>query len=658
MRARFVVLPILLALIVSLLVPLGPGGAGLLTVREAKAADNPFHVEMGSATIPAGGRGNVEILVVVPEGHHVYRDMMDVAVPEPGLFKPGKARFPKGIMEDDPATPGMTREIFHESVHIALPISVPATMKPGSYELAVEVAYQGCKSNLCFMPRRDTLSAAIKVTEAVAKAAVPEAAPARTDDAGAEPAADAAVAPPDPSKADVAFVPAPIVPVAGFPPPPALPEKPVAAPPPATAGAFDTALARGGFWLLIFVFGAGFLVSLTPCVLPMVPVTMGVIGVQSGGGRLRGLTLTLAYVLGLVLVYTSLGVTAALTGSMFGAWMQSPWVVGAVAIFFFAMGLAMFGVFDVAAPGALTNRLSRVSGSGLVGAFVFGMVGALVAGPCSGPVIASLMVFIGQQGRVAEGALLMGVFSLGMGVIFIVAGVFSSTLFRPGPWMETIRQAFGVLMWLAAIWFVQAHLPPAVVRALAAIVLLGTAVFGWPRPGQEEEEGWTIVKIKRLYGIVAGIVGAWLLLALLGLPTNGAPVENRDASAGAERGAAVAWLSSEPEALLEARNAGRPVIVDFGAEWCAACKELEHKTYTDPQVASLARGFVMLKIDATSGSDPEVKRLVEKYHVSGLPSVFFLKPDGSQISELTLTGFEEAPLFAARMKTALGVVGR
>jgi thioredoxin:protein disulfide reductase len=777
MRIRLVVL---LALLASLFVPLElrSDAGGFFALQSASAAENPFHVEVGSATIPAGGRGSVEILVVVPEGHHVYRDMMDVAVPDPGSFKPGKARFPKGILEDDPATPGITREIFHQSVRILLPIAVPATVKPGAYDLDVEVSYQGCKSNLCFMPQRDTLPVAVKVTEAVAKSVAAAAADlpaavalvATEPPSAALPSADPpAVDPPSGPRVDMSvFGPPPVSSevdpvavraVAGGPgevlvgffeaegwhvnraltsveaadpavlklgeqawPTPTTFHDPVsdtdreeisgsfavrvkvpaevskvalvasfqacrstlclmpkrvaltvdlapkpssasgaeasAAPPAAAPSSFENARSKGRFWLLAFVFGAGFLVSLTPCVLPMVPVTMGIIGAQAGGGKVRALALSAAYVLGLVLVYTALGVAAALTGSMFGAWMQSPWVVGAVAIFFFAMGLAMFGVFDVAAPAALTNRLSRVGGTGFLGAFVVGMVGALVAGPCSGPVIASLMVLIGQQGHVAEGAILMGTFSLGMGMIFLVAGVFSTTLLRPGAWMETVRQAFGVIMWLGAIWFVHAHLPQTVVGLLIALVLLGTAVFGWPRPGQEDEEGWGIVKSKRLYAVVAGIVGGWILVTTLAAFSPTPPSADQGASPSAQSPTGAAWQSDEKSALALASQENRPVLVDFGAEWCAACKEIEHKTYTDPAVVALFSDFVLLRVDATSSNDPEVKRLVEKYHVTGLPSIFFLKPNGALIPDLTLLGYEEAAPFQSRLKKALEAAGR
>lgn len=752
--------------------------------RSATSQENPFRVEIQAITVPAGGEGRLDVLFVIPSGFHMFRDMMEVTVPDAAPFQVGKARFPKGDLVPDPAFPSEKREQYEADVTVRLPVKVPSTVKPGDYDLDVAVRFQGCKAALCYLPQEQTVSASIRVG------------PGKAPVGGAAEAAAAAQAPVTPEGA-VAPAPEPPAPIdmAVFGARPALDEKaPVAvrlhagdgdevlvgfflaegwhvnraltavevpegttlkiaseqwpatrkfvepttgmereeiagdfvvrlvvpgaraagaslharyqackeslcqlpqtvdlplvtsaeagaapavvAPPAATApGAADvgaTAVApalgaevstfermqqKGLFWLVLFVFGAGFLVSLTPCVLPMVPVTMAIIGARADGGRGRALALSAAYVAGLTLVYTILGVVAGLTGSLFGGWMQSPWVVGAVAVFFAAMGLSMFGLFDVAMPSGVTTRLNQVGGAGFVGAFIVGMVGALVAGPCSGPVIVSLMVLIGQQGQVALGAGLMAAFSLGMGVIFLVAGMFSSTLFRPGAWMESVKHVFGVLLLLAAIWFGHSHLPDAVVPLLVSAVLLTTGVFGWPA---NEDEGFVLTRGRRLYGIVAVLVGGWLLVG--SFMTRGWLLPPAGGAAPAAQGVEVAqaripWLRDEAAAVEAARVGNLPLLVDFGAEWCTACKELEHFTYTDPQVVAAATSFVPLMVDATASSDPRIKELLARYEVKGLPTVLFILPGGKVQADLTVTGFMKAPEFLGRMQEALRRAG-
>ena len=417
-------------------------------------------------------------------------------------------------------------------------------------------------------------------------------------------------------------------------------------------GVLADAAEKGAIWLVLFTFGAGFLVSLTPCVLPMIPITMGIIGAQSSDNRLQGFLLSMTYVAGLATVYTVLGVSAAMAGSIFGGWMQSIWVVGGISTFFVAMGFAMFGFFDLGVPASIQTKLGQKGGAGFVGAFVVGAVGAVVAGPCSGPVIASLMVLIGQQGQLALGAALMVAFSLGMGVLFLIAGTFSGALFRPGVWMDTVKKSFGVLMWLGAIYFVSAHLSDTVVALLTAFVLLSTAVFGWP--ADEEMDGAFLARAKKLYCVVGGLIGAYLLVGLLVTRGFILPPLSLNVGGGAvEQGPHLAWEDDEPAALARAADQGKPLIIDFTAEWCAACKELEHFTYTDPSVIALSESFVPLMIDATTGDDPVVKSLLDKYDVKGLPTVLFLKPDGTVLSDLTLVGFEPATDFLPRMERAL-----
>jgi thiol:disulfide interchange protein DsbD len=686
-------------------------------------AKNPFRVEVTDLTLAPGASGNVTVSVIVPRDHHVYRDMMHVKVLDANGLTVGEPDFPPGRKLPDPANPAQTREMYDLDVLVHVPVTAPSA--PGTYDLELEVAYQGCKKTLCWFPAIEEQTSKVTVdakaealpfsvkpglgAPGLAAIDVSVKAPwhvnrdfltVRLDEGSAYTLGDLD-APPGVKYEDPATGITRMdldgdftirVPVSG---PPGrvelplivmlqackkelckLPEDlrvtvpvdvgPVAAvaavaPPPeiqTQASTFDNARSKGLLPLLGLVFGAGFLVSLTPCVLPMVPITIGIIGARSAGSRVQAIALSATYVAGLAIVYSALGIAAGFTGMMFGAWMQSVWVVGAISLFFVIMGAAMFGFFDVGLPSALQTRLSQIGGSGgFGGAFVIGMVGALVAGPCSGPVLLSIIALIGQKGEVALGALLMVVFSIGMGLIFIAAGAFSTTLLRPGAWMDTVKKSFGIVMWIGAIYFLAPHLSATTTALVTAAMLMVTATFAWP---SDESEGFWIARSRKLYSVVGGIVGAYLLVGVLATKGFILPPLQLGAPAGegqAAAGTGIAWSSDHDNAIALAQAQNRPLIIDFTADWCAACKELEHFTYTDPEVIAASANMVPVMIDATDGSDPRVKALLEKYEVRGLPTVKFLKPDGEPLEHLTVTGFLNADEFLPRMEAALRGAG-
>jgi thiol:disulfide interchange protein DsbD len=572
------------------------------------------------------------------EGWHMTEMMTFIELAEGQAVALGEQGWPEAHQAPDPAIPGATRGEFEGDFTVRSDLHGPE----GAHTVVGTVGYQACQAEKCLLPQYFDFELEVKLTRT--SAAPGDAAGEAGDEAGDEEAGDKEAGDKEAGAGDAGdAVTAPAVATAAV----------TASASPTGAGALDSAAEKGVIWLVLFVMGAGFLVSLTPCVLPMVPITMGIIGAASSGNRMQGLLLSLTYVAGLALVYTGLGVFAAMTGSLFGGWMQSVWVVGAVAAFFAIMGVSMFGFFDVAVPSSIATRLSQKGGAGFGGAFVVGMVGGVVAGPCSGPVIASLMVLIGQQGEVGLGAALMLAFSLGMGLIFIVAGTFSSLMLQPGMWMDTVKKFFGVLLWLGAIYYVAPHLSEVVTALLVAFVLLSTAAWSWPR--SPDMEGETLFKMKRVYGVIGGIIGGYLLVGALA--TQGFILQPLSLSAGggeAVAAAGPAWRSDEGASLAYARENNLPVLIDFTADWCAACKELEHFTYTDPRVIALSEEFVPVMIDATSDKDPEVAALLKKYNVNGLPTVKFLGPDGEPFEDLTLTGFIPADEFLPLMEAARG----
>lgn len=725
-----------------------------LLLPAAWAVENPVHAEIGQATVAPGGTAPLLVTVVIPEGYHVYRDVLEVKLVDAGRATMGAVDYPEGLHKPDPLTPSVTREVYEGDALVEVPFTVPADAA-GDLAVRVEARFQACKDTLCFPTKEEELAGVLHVTglplvaglipTAAAQAppaeepavlfsgaagepgkltvhadlqgewhinkmfvgvTLPEGSPYKLADlilpAGEKTGSEAdgtaredfthdfdIIAPisgPDGAaevEVDVAYqackgvslcrmptsekVKVPIVigaasaaPAVPAPPPPATEKAAEApaevAPPPAPAstGGFGEAAKRGTGALLLFCFLAGIGVSFTPCVLPMVPITMGLIGARGTAGRLSAISKAGTYVLGQALVYTVLGVAAGVFGSLFGGQMSNPYIVGGIALFFVAMGFSMFGFFDVQVPGFLQSRISGFDERGsYYAAFVFGVIGAVLAGPCSGPVVAAILGVIAAQGQVLFGALLMFVFALGMGMIFLVTGAATGWLPQRGPWMVMVKKSFGVVMWLGAIYYAKSLFTDTQTAMLTAGVLLVTAVFGWPHA--DDGEGVMTVRLRQLYGIVAGVVGIYLVLGLLLTQGFILPPVRLATGSTATSTASIKWLRTEEEALAAARASGLPLMIDFTAEWCAACHEMERETYTDPRVIAAAGGFVTAMIDCTDEASPAIKAVQKKYGVTGLPTVVFAMPDGRILN--STVGFVEAGSFTAEMAKAQGAAG-
>jgi thiol:disulfide interchange protein DsbD len=387
-------------------------------------------------------------------------------------------------------------------------------------------------------------------------------------------------------------------------------------------------------------FIGGVLTSLTPCVYPLIPITVSIFGARQAGRR-EAMALSGLYVLGIGATYTALGVGAALTGKAFGSVMGNPVLIAVVAVFFAAMAASMFGAFELALPAGLQARLNTVGGAGRAGAFAMGLVAGVIAAPCTGPVLTSILLLIAKQGSVALGAGLMLSYALGMGLLFFLIGAFSISLPKSGAWMETVKSVFGVALLAAAAIYLK-DLVPAL------------------RP---------LFSAARAAGLVAaGVAGLGVLLGALHLSFHGPALERSLKALGVAllvggavyaSGAAAArerarsaegftWLHAEPEALALARAQGRPVIIDFWAEWCTACKELDKLAWADPRVRAEASRFVAIKADGTSETD-EFLRTAEKYGVVGMPTVIFIDGSGREVRE-RIIGTVDAEEMLQRLK--------
>ncbi|HET8946084.1 MAG TPA: cytochrome c biogenesis protein CcdA, partial [Candidatus Polarisedimenticolia bacterium] len=390
---------------------------------------------------------------------------------------------------------------------------------------------------------------------------------------------------------------------------------------------------RGMLFVIGLVFLGGLALCLTPCVYPMIPVTVGYFSQQAadtGWGRRIGLPAL--YVLGIALTYSVLGVVVGLTGGLFGSMMQNPIVVGLLILLFIAMALWMFGLYELRLPGFMTSL--GVGRAGALGAFVMGLTLGLVAAPCVGPFIVTLLAFVAATGSPVVGFWLFFVLALGMGLPFLVLGIFSgmlSTLPRSGAWLIYAKKVMGVALLGVAIYFMQPFLSDRILGWIAiGFAVVAGVWLAWIE-GTRMKAAW-FTPLRLVVGALVVLVGAWLALPL---------VRAREE---------VPWRPYSESALAEARAANKPVLVDFFAVWCAPCRELDRHTYSDPRVLDALDRFVLLKADLTNEESTEVQSLRERYDVYGVPTVVMIDSTGADRKDLRLTGFEPPPAFLKRLE--------
>jgi thiol:disulfide interchange protein DsbD len=334
--------------------------------------------------------------------------------------------------------------------------------------------------------------------------------------------------------------------------------------------------------------------------------------------------LSALYVLGIASMYSGLGVGAALTGKAFGSVMQEPWVIGFVALVLAVLAASMFGAFELRLPHSWQTRLSTVGGAGRAGAFGMGLVSGIIAAPCTGPVLAAALTFVAAKGSVPFGFAIMFTYALGMGLLFFLIGAFSLSLPKSGQWMETVKSLFGVALLAAAGVFLVDALPS--LKALfsaersSAIAAAAAAAAGVLVGGLHERVGGPVARVAKAAGVV-------LLVGGIVYASGAADARERER---AEVG--LAWLHDEEQALALARREGRPILIDFWADWCAACKELDRTAWADPRVHEEAARFVAVKLDGTDGSEA-FQRVTEKYGIVGMPTVVFIDPRGREVPE-------------------------
>ena len=546
----------------------------------------------------------LEISFQIAPGYYLYKDKIS-ASSKSEYVRLGHLELPKGKLHSDEYFGDS--EVFYDAVFGKASL---ARAKPEAMQLDVEIGFQGCADDgICYPPITRTLSVSMPTATAVA----------------ALPAADASTAP--------------------------LSEQ----------ARLADLITNSSLWIVIVTFfGAGLLLALTPCVLPMVPILSGIIaGEGDDVSPLRGFSLALSYVMGMALVYTAAGIAAAAVGVQLQAIFNQPWVLTVFAALFVVLALGMFGLFELQMPSAIQSRLATVSGKQktgtMIGAFVMGALSSLIVTACVAPPLVATLTVIGQTGDMLRGGGALFALSLGMGAPLLLVGASAGKLIpKAGAWMNAVKNAFGFMMLGLAIWMLSRILPGTVTLALWAILIFMIGVFlGGLTTLTPESPGSR--KLGKGFGLLAIIYGAILLLgSLAGSDSMLRPLAGMSGLSAGSSGAVaehqglafrrIKTTEDLEQALQAAAAEGKTAMLDFYADWCVSCKEMEAYTFTDSGVQAALADSVLLQADVTANDD-EDQALLKRFGVFGPPTIIFFDRNGMQRQGYEVVGYMKAAAF-------------
>jgi thiol:disulfide interchange protein DsbD len=562
----------------------------------------------------AAGPDRVRIDWQIADGYYLYRSRIKVKTASPVQL--GALALPQGKSQTDEYFGA--QQIYEHSVSATLPVARPGGA--GNLSVAVDVTYQGCAhAGLCYSPITKTLAVTLPPTGA----------------AGGGTVAAAPDFAPDAAAADAS----------------------------GTSGTFISeqdrlaAQIRNGNLLLVLgtFFGLGLLLAFTPCVLPMVPILSGIIAGHGKVTTARAFMLSLTYVLGMACTYTLAGIAVAAAGSHVQALFQQTWIIVLFAGLFVVLALSMMGLFTVQMPAAIQTRLSAASNRQTAGSFggvaVMGALSALIVTTCVAPPLVATLAVIGQSGNMVRGAAALFAMSLGMGAPLLVVGASAGKLLpKAGPWMDMIKQLFGVMMLGVAAWMLTRVTPPGAVLLLWAVPAAVAAWLLW-------RGARGIRHLPVLVRGAAAAAGIYTLVLIVGATMGSTdPLMPIPALASHHEELTFRTIKSVGDLdreVAQAQASHRAVMLDFYADWCVSCKEMEKYTFTDPAVRATLKDVVLLRANVTA-NDTDDQALLKRFGIYGPPTIAFYGTDGRELAPYRVVGFMKAPEFEALSRKAVG----
>ncbi len=545
----------------------------------------------------------IEVVYQVQPGYYLYRSRMGFKVPEGQPLALGNPDFPAGYIKKDEEYLGLgDQEVFLKDLSVNLPVSRGSR---DALTVPLEVAFQGCaEAGLCYPPSTKTFQVKLPAATNVVQIS-----------GGSSAVGGGYVSEQD---------------------------------------RMASLISEGSLLAMVGVFFlAGLLLAFTPCVLPMVPIVAGIIAGQGANvTRGRAFSLSVAYVLGMAATYTAAGVAFAAAGQQAQTLFQQWWIITLFSALFVAMALSMFGLFTVQMPSFIQTRLTTMSNQQKAGSYagvvVMGALSALIVTTCVGPALVAALSVISQSGQVARGGLALFAMAIGMGVPLLVVGASAGQLLpRAGAWMETVKQAMGALMLAVAVWMLSRLLPPSVTMWLWIVPLAALAIIllraTW------RSQGGRVTA--RALAVVAAAWGVLIGVGAVKGATN--PLQPLTATVKVdlpfERIKSVEDLTAR---VAAAQAAGKTVMLDFYADWCVSCKEMEHFTFTDPTVQAALANTVWLQADVTA-NDATDQALLKHFGIFGPPTIAFYGTDGEERRDYRVVGFMKAGKFAPLVTAAL-----
>ena len=565
--------------------------------------------------------GYIEAQWEITEGYYLYRDKFGfkvvsgegISLSEP-ISSPGKKKFDEAFGDI---------EAYYDQVIIKVPYTNTNSEKS---PIELEVKYQGCaEAGFCYPPITKVFPLTVPVFDTAAPAIITAAPPSTSNTSPEE------------------FV--------------------------TEQDRFAQSLANDNlFWVVLAFFGVGLLLAFTPCVFPMIPILSSIIVGQGPSTTTRqAFSLSLAYVLAMALTYTVIGIIAGLSGANLQAAFQNPWVLTTFSLVFVALALSMFGFYDLQLPNSLQSKLTQISnnqkGGTLIGAGIMGFLSALIVGPCVAAPLAGALIYISQTGDAMLGGVALFALSMGMGVPLLLIGT-SAGKFLPkaGGWMNATKAVFGVLLLAVAIWMLERILPGPVTMFMWAVLAIISAVYlGALRRLEPEASGW-----QKLWQGTGLVLLAYGVMILLGAASGGndplQPLGKLSISQGGNPAFAatsskldfkyVKGLDELNSAIQQANSEGKPVMLDFYADWCVSCKEMEKYTFSDPSVHAALDKFVLLKTDVTENDDLD-QSLMKNFGIFGPPAIMFFDQQGTERDKHRVVGFMKADEFVNHINRAL-----